>query len=75
MRKRPEIQKFDNDQLKISQKTENFTGLKGFAYLERLNAGLLTADLRREKAGFEKDLQREAIGALGGEIAELGFWG
>ncbi|KAM1105124.1 hypothetical protein ACFX13_013721 [Malus domestica] len=77
-------------EIAVLTKTENFTGLKSFAYLERLidrrvegredmgvalNAGLLTADLRREKAGFEKDLQREAIGALGGEIAELGFWG
>lgn len=39
-----------------------------------LTVGLFTVDLRKEKADFEKDLQREAIGAHSREMVELGFW-
>lgn len=85
LKKGPQLQ-FPIENLTKDWKFQRFEGI---AYLESvregrvvgredidlgLTVGLFTVDLRKEKAGFEKDLQREAIGAHSREMVELGFW-
>lgn len=55
----------------VSEGVEGREDMGGLDFI----AGLFTVDLRTEIAGFEKDLQREAIVEHGREKPNLGFWG